>query len=133
LTFDVKSFILKNTMTQKQILTKKEKALDLFTHHLFQSRQGKLIKRVILHGSLAKGIADEESDIDVLIFANKPNEVERKAEDIAFNIMLKKGEYIEPFVYPAKEFEKPSSYFIYHAITSGRQIVPYGNRESRWA
>lgn len=112
-------------VTKKQILTKKQRALEVFTQRLFKVREGVFIDRIVVHGSFVRGQADRESDIDVMVFARKPKEVEKKVEDIAFDIMLSQGEYIEPFVYPTKEFNKPSSYFIYQAIKSGKEMTPY--------
>lgn len=113
-------------MTKKQIIVKKEKALNRFINDVRETKEGKWIDNIIVHGSFAQGIADKDSDIDVLVFAKRPKEVEEVVDKIAYRVMLDEGEYIEPFVYPTKEHSMPSSYFIFNAIKRGKNINLYG-------
>ncbi len=46
------------------------------------------LKRVIVFGSRARGEVNEESDIDVVAIVNKKtSEIEKKLEDIAYQVM----------------------------------------------
>ena len=63
---------------------------------------------VILFGSHARGLANDESDWDILILIDKPKEnrtVEEKYRDEMFHLELELGEPISTFVYSKNDWE----------------------------
>lgn len=107
-----------------KILEKKQRTLEYFTQKLLSSKAGKNVARIILFGSLAKGEADESSDIDLMIFAREPKKVEDVASDLSYEILLKKGEPVEPHVYPDSDYKTPKTYFVKLAVETGQLIYP---------
>ena len=82
-------------MPASRLLEKKKKALDRFSRHLLSSPGGKSVGKIILFGSLTRGEAKTESDVDVLILAlDNLRDVENAAADAAFEIGLEIGEII---------------------------------------
>jgi len=103
-------------------LEKKYKALNLFKKRLLESEVGDQIARIILYGSVLKGTADENSDIDVLIIGFGPiEEIRRISSDIAYNIFEDLEERIEPMVYCYDEYLYPH-YFINLVKKKGEEI-----------
>lgn len=86
-------------MTKSQIYHKKKKTLDFFVKNLLKSPTGKDISHIVLFDSVAKGEADEGSDIDLAIFTRKPKLVEDQVSDLSYDILLDRGEAIEPHIY----------------------------------
>lgn len=114
------------SMTKRQTLARKEKALNRFINEIRGTKEGEWVDNIVVHGSFVTGEVEKDSDIDILVFAKNPKQVERKVDDIAMEIMLNEGEYIESFVYPSKEYKTPSSYFVYHAIKTGSEVALHG-------
>ena len=67
-----------------------------------------VIPRIILFGSTARGEAEEEIDIDVLIIAD--GVTQKEVSKIAFQILLKYGEVISSIVEDKQQFEKYKDY-----------------------
>lgn len=111
-------------MSKKEVLQRKQQAVKYFTQRLLSSPAGKDVACIILFGSLARGEADELSDIDVLVFGKN---VER-IEDIVWEVLLdayeRYEESIEPLVYPINKFQKPDNYFLFNSVRTGRQLYP---------
>lgn len=103
---------------------KKQKAADYFTKKLLESEAGKNIERIILFGSVAKGEADEYSDIDILLFTCMPEKVRNVLWEVCMDAYEKHEESIEPLVYPLKKYTRPDSYFLYQSIQTGKQLYP---------
>jgi uncharacterized protein len=110
---------------KKKTLQKKQKALDYFTKKLLSSSVGKDITRIILFGSLARQEIDEDSDVDLMIFAKKAKKVGDLASNLSYDVLMEVGESIEPHVYSTSNYQAPQSYFVYHAIESGKDIYSY--------
>lgn len=111
-------------MTKKEILQKKEKAAAYFTQKLLQSKAGKDIARIILFGSVARGEADDYSDIDVLVFGKDIDRIENEVWEACLASYERFEEGVEPLVYPAGKLKNPDSYFLYQSIKTGRQLYP---------
>ncbi len=82
-------------------MRKKEEALEEFIKKV-REKHGDKIDRIILYGSYARGEAEEESDIDVLIIGDVSLD---ELVDISFPILLKYGEYISHQVMSIEHFE----------------------------
>lgn len=95
----------------KTIKGKKRKALERFIQRLLGSPMGNKVARIFLFGSLKKGEAQPESDIDVLVFAFNSFEALREAcAKAAFETAMETGEGIEPLVYPLTMYFNPNTY-----------------------
>lgn len=105
------------------ILERKQRAADDFLRRLLTSRAREHIAKVILHGSVAQGTAQPDSDIDLLIFGTGEPELVRDAVmDVGLEASGATGESIEPLVYPYGEYQQPSTYFIFNALRKGREL-----------
>ena len=96
------------------------KALDEFVNEL-KRRYKNRIEEIIAFGSYARGNADEDSDIDVLIIGDvKLDEV----IDVSFPILLKYGVYISPIVMTKDYYNslKSKSSFIKNILREGVQL-----------
>lgn len=107
-----------------KILKKKQKAAEYFTKKLLASKVGKDIDRIILFGSVARGDADDYSDIDILLFSNTPEKVRKVLWKACMDTYEKHEEGTEPMLYPLSKYEEPDSYFLYRAIKEGKQLYP---------
>jgi len=64
------------------------------------------VNKVILYGSVARGTADEESDIDILVLTKKDNEeTQREVESIADKISSKESFKIMPDITTNSKFK----------------------------
>ncbi|HKJ78298.1 MAG TPA: nucleotidyltransferase domain-containing protein [Prolixibacteraceae bacterium] len=64
--------------------------------------------KIILYGSEARGEANQNSDIDVLILLNKNQskfELKTRINNALYDIELETGIIINPLIYPKKEWE----------------------------
>lgn len=75
-----------------------------------------------MFGSLIWGKPERDSDIDLMVFAKKPALIKRKINYLTYDILLEQGETIEPQIVAEKEYQKPSSYFVWQAIHKGKKI-----------
>lgn len=106
--------------TQKTLL-KKETALKFFSKKLLKNFKQD-IKAIYLFGSLARGLAQKDSDIDILVFSHNPQKTSPAVWDISLETYGKFGESIEPLVYSSKKYKNPNSYFLYQAINNGKKL-----------
>ncbi len=105
------------------LLDRKYRALDDFVARVRESEIGDNIAKLILHGSVLRGDAHEESDIDVLVIATGDlRQVDETCGDIAFDVMLGHNELVSPMVYCVDTLRHPISYFSYRAIKEGKEI-----------
>ena len=81
------------------------------------------IDNIILFGSVARGEAKEDSDIDILVIWNG-NEAEgwRAMTGLAFDVLLDAGEYISIKVL-GKEDLKVENPFVKNVMAEGIKIV----------
>lgn len=111
-------------MNTKSLYQKKQKALQFFTQKVLNTQAGKDVARIILFGSLAQGKIDQHSDIDVAIFAKRPEKIEGLVDEITYEILLNHGEDIDPLIYPLSDFKKPRSYFTWQIVNQGQSVYP---------
>ena len=97
----------------QRISENKRRALESFVNVL-KEKYGDRIHKIILFGSTARGEAEEESDIDILIIAD--GVAQKEVSKIAFQILLKYGEVVSPIVEDKQQFEKYRDYSFYRNI-----------------
>ena len=118
-------------------LATKSRAMDYFLEHLLGSSVRESIAKIFLFGSVARGDADERSDVDLLVFCfDRLREVREACADAAFEAALQYGESVEPLVYCVDDFRYVPSDFLYSVLSRGKEIyaVPeevMGVREAR--
>jgi len=95
---------MRTTTEIKELVLKIKKfLLDLY---------GTGIKQVILYGSYARGDADEDSDIDLLVVVGEeisPSEVEESLNDLLFDILIERGELVSVMAIPEGTFRSYNS------------------------
>ena len=106
-----------------QILEKKYKSLEEFKKALLNGQVREKIAKIVLLGSVLRGDAREDSDIDLIIVATDSiEEVEQICSEISYQVMLNTGEIIMPIVHPMEKIFLPQSYFFYYNHRIGREI-----------
>jgi len=110
-------------MQTTQLLTTKYSALDKFKQRLLSSDVRDQIAKMVLFGSVVRGDALRDSDVDVLIFGfGDLRELSKACAEAALDTGIESGEYIQPIVYSIDEFSTPRSYFLYMAERDGKEI-----------
>ena len=81
------------------------------------------VERVVLFGSYAKGVATEQSDIDICFFLNSFED--RRRVDIIKDLLglmrNYRGVYFEPTVFPSAEIHNDNP-FVKEILRTGREI-----------
>lgn len=117
---------------EAEIPVQKQAALERFVQKLLSGPWKDRIAKIILFGSVMKGEAGPESDIDVLVFSVDGLEGLRDAcAEAAFEVAVETGEGVEPLVYPLTEYFTPRSYFLYRASRSGKEVFSVPEQELR--
>lgn len=109
-------------MDKKLLYQKKKEVLNLFVRNLLEGSTGSNVEKIILFGSMVWGHLGRESDIDLIILSKNPNKVEKSAFDLSYDIMLNKGELVEPLVYSQNEYVNPKSAIVMKALLDGQEI-----------
>jgi len=109
---------------------RKRSALAHFVEELLKKASGKIVK-IYLFGSLAKGTAREESDVDVLIVTNGEKTVEELACEASFDTALAYGVSVEPLVMSIYEFDaRKGSFFLREVEECGEVIYEMDKSEA---
>lgn len=104
------------------ILERKYRALEEFTARVRSSPVGDRVARMILYGSVLRGDAGPESDVDLLVVATGDvRAVGRALGDIAFEVMLEHGELVSPTVYCPDEYCHPH-HFLRQVRETGKEV-----------
>lgn len=112
------------------IYEKKRKALNYFKDRLLSSDAKELIGKIILFGSVAKGEATPDSDIDVLVFAfGDLKKISHACADASLWTGIETKESVEPLVYCIDDLRFINSYFIYNAIKNGKEVYKLEEKE----
>ena len=108
--------------TSHTLITKYD-ALEKFMQTLLSSDVRNQIAKMILFGSVARGDARQDSDVDVLIFGfGDLRKLSRACANASMDTGIESGEYIQPLVYSVDELSSPQSYFLYMAERDGKEI-----------
>jgi uncharacterized protein (UPF0332 family)/predicted nucleotidyltransferase len=109
---------------------RKLRALRRFVEKLVQGPMGRYVAKIVLFGSVAKGEAGPDSDVDVVVLSFNGLEALRDAcAEAAFEAAMETGEGIEVLVYPLAESFTPRSYFTYRALRYGKEVYSVGEQE----
>jgi len=110
--------------TKTEIPEKYHTAVDEFVRRVVEKHGGK-IESIILFGSVARGEAREDSDIDVLIVTKKEDfRLRRALAGLAFDILLETKESISVKVLSKDDFEKHKNFsFLRNVILEGVQVA----------
>jgi len=104
-------------------LERKYRAIDDFTRRLLSSEVGGSIAKIVLFGSLRKGRATPDSDIDLLVLTTDSlDEVIEACLESSFETSMETGELVEPMVYPVGALRYPPSYFAYYNLKTGKEL-----------
>ena len=99
------------SLVKSQLLEEKYCALNEFLRRLKKQAVWERIAKVILYGSVLRGDAGEESDIDVLLVSTGDiQEGQEVASDVAFSVLLDLGQRVEPLVYCPEDFFSSRSF-----------------------
>lgn len=110
-------------MQNSQILTAKYAALEDFIQRILFSSVRDQIARIILFGSLARGNAKEDSDVDVLIFGfGDLSKLSEECADATLEVMLEFGELVQSLVYCISDLLPPRSYFLQKVTRDGKEM-----------
>ncbi len=117
-------------MHANQVLTTKYDALDRFTHQLLSSGAKDQIARMILFGSVVRGDARQDSDVDLLVFAfGDLRKVSEICAEASLDVVMESGEYIQALVYSIDDFSPPRSYFLLSVMRYGKEIYSMNEEE----
>lgn len=94
-----------------------------FAARLLNSPVGDSVARIVLFGSVARGEARPESDIDVLVVgARDLDALQNQVSDSAYDMLLEGSDYIAPLVYGLADAAFPQTYFLYHVLKVGKEV-----------
>ena len=101
-----------------------QQALDEFLRRALDKYRDK-IESIILFGSVARGEAREESDIDILIVTTEEDfRLRRALIGLAFDILLETGDDISVKALSKADFERGKNYsFLRHVVSEGVQVA----------
>lgn len=113
-------------------LERKRKAVDLFISHLLAGPARPYVAKVLLHGSVAGGMARPESDVDVVVLQiGAPQVVADACDEASFRVVMEMPESVEPLIFSMGEYRHPSSYFLYRATQDGEELYSMAVEELR--
>ena len=107
-----------------KIMDKYQKAVDEFVEKV-SDKYSDRIDSIILFGSVARGEAREESDIDILIVTKVEDfRLRRTLIGIAFDILLQTGENISVKAISKDDFERYKNFsFLSSVISEGVKVA----------
>jgi uncharacterized protein (UPF0332 family)/predicted nucleotidyltransferase len=102
---------------------RKLQALQVYVKNLLASSARPDIAKIILFGSVAKGEARPESDIDVMVLGfDNLDALQDASYDATLELGDFAGEGIEPLFETIDEWFKPEDYFMYRVTRFGKEV-----------
>ena len=115
-------------------LNSKRLAIDDFTKRLLSSEAGEAVAKILLFGSVLKGSARKDSDIDLMVIASgRLEQVTEACSDARFETLLKQKEGVETIVHCLDEWRFPTSYLVWQVKKNGEEIYTIEEKEIRRA
>ena len=101
-----------------------QEAVDEFMKRVLEKYRDR-IESIILFGSVARGVAKEESDVDILIVTKEEDfRLRRALIGIAFDIQLQTEENISAKALSKDEFERHKNFsFLRNVVSEGVKVV----------
>jgi uncharacterized protein (UPF0332 family)/predicted nucleotidyltransferase len=94
-----------------------------FAARLLSSPVGDSIARIVLFGSVARGEARPDSDIDLLVFGSGPHErLSWAVAEAAAETIVEYGESVAPLAFGTGRLWWPLSYLVYDSLRRGKEI-----------
>jgi len=111
-------------MKDMRIQKRYREAVEEFVRRVLERYKDK-IESIILFGSVARGEAKEDSDIDILIVVKKEDfKLRRALIGVAFDILLETGKDISVKVLSKNEFEERQNFsFLRNIISEGVRLA----------
>ncbi len=85
------------------------------------------VMKIVLFGSHARGTVHDRSDLDILIIANKKNELTDLIADLTFEIQMKYRIGLEPVMFSLDELFPLKSYFLFNTMRYGQEVYSVSN------
>ena len=105
-------------------------AVEHFSRILLRDEVKERIAKLIVFGSVARGEATPESDVDLLVLATDDLEaVSLACADASLRTGMETQISVEPLVYCLDQLRYPHSLFIADAISSGKEIYSMAEPE----
>jgi uncharacterized protein (UPF0332 family) len=103
-----------------------------FAARLLNSTIGPSIARIVLFGSVARGEASPDSDVDVMVFTAAPlDEAREYTAQAGGEVMLEWGEEVAQLTFGLAELIQPRDYVIYCALQQGKELYSMETEEIR--
>ncbi|MCK4734610.1 MAG: nucleotidyltransferase domain-containing protein [Methanophagales archaeon] len=101
-----------------------QEAVDEFMKRVLEKYRDR-IESIILFGSVARGVAKEESDVDILIVTKDEDfRLRRALIGIAFDILLETEENISVKALSKDEFERRKNFsFLKNVVSEGVKVA----------
>ena len=94
-----------------------------FAARLLSGSGGDRVARIVLFGSVAGGVAEPNSDVDVMVFASLPRKrLSELAAEAAWEATVEWGEQVAPLTYPMSRLFYPHPYVVYDTLKRGWEI-----------
>ena len=97
-----------------------ELAATAFAGRLLAGPLRDSVRKVVLFGSFAKGTASDRSDVDVLVVLSRPDGGD--VAQAAFETQCSERVGLEPIVVAVEDLYPITSYFLYTALRTGKEI-----------
>lgn len=119
-----------STMAVDTLHERKRRALDYFVRYLLNSSIKTQIAKIVLFGSVAKGHARRDSDIDALVFATgRLDTVADACAEASLWTGIEMKESIEPLIRCIDELYHPDSHFLFQALSEGEEVYSMTREE----
>jgi uncharacterized protein (UPF0332 family)/predicted nucleotidyltransferase len=118
----------RDKMNKVNILPLKDD-VNRFVQALLRSEAGEKIAKVILFGSLIKGKAGKDSDIDILVVANDGKQVADKVADVLLDIQIQGCGPIESITVDIDDIYFTRDYFLYNVLKYGKEVYSMPEEE----
>ena len=108
-------------------ISKARKPLEDLKKTILENLPNSLIKKVILFGSVAKGLESENSDIDIFILVKNlemKKEVESFVERLSIKCLDLYGNRLSPYILTDHEIKQKRNLNIIQEINQGIEIFP---------